>query len=232
MGGDFNTQSTDWDPGAATRPRSAKLLLELASDLGLDLGIPLVPGPTRFPFNGVDRPSVINLMFVPTREGHALRLNIDLSLRGTLDHAPLVVRVPIIPERFMVERRAMKKDSEELELFLAEVSIGLGNLQGMLMGSPDQIETVASAMGDIILAAWRHHSSEVKLCLRSKSWWDNDCSLTLQAYRSSRQPEDWKEFRRACKTAKHVFFDARIEEIATTNKLLGFGKSLDFLCCY
>ncbi|KAF9439635.1 hypothetical protein P691DRAFT_641508, partial [Macrolepiota fuliginosa MF-IS2] len=35
MGGDFNTQSTDWDPGAATRPRSAKLLLELASDLGL-----------------------------------------------------------------------------------------------------------------------------------------------------------------------------------------------------
>ncbi|KAF9441112.1 hypothetical protein P691DRAFT_766705 [Macrolepiota fuliginosa MF-IS2] len=103
MGGDFNTQSTDWDPGAATQPRSAKLLLELASDLGLELGVPLVPGPTRFPFNGVDRPSVIDLMFVPTREGHALRPNIDLSLRGTSDHALLVVRVPIIPECFMVE---------------------------------------------------------------------------------------------------------------------------------
>ncbi|KAF9439496.1 hypothetical protein P691DRAFT_635281, partial [Macrolepiota fuliginosa MF-IS2] len=86
MGGDFNTQLTDWDPGAATRPHSAKLLLELASDLGLDLGIPLVLGLTHFPFNGVDHPSVIDLMFVPTREGHALRPNIDLSLRGTSDH--------------------------------------------------------------------------------------------------------------------------------------------------
>ncbi|KAF9439947.1 hypothetical protein P691DRAFT_689235 [Macrolepiota fuliginosa MF-IS2] len=169
MGRDFNIQSTDWDPGAATQPRSAKLLLELASDLGLDLGVPLVPGPTCFPFNGVDRPSVIDLMFVPTREGHALQPNIDLSLRGTSDHAPLVVRVPIVPEHFMVERWAIKKDSKELELFLAEVSIGMGNLQGMPVGSPDQIETVASAMGDIISAAWHHHSSEVKLCLRSKS---------------------------------------------------------------
>ncbi|KAF9439982.1 hypothetical protein P691DRAFT_768490 [Macrolepiota fuliginosa MF-IS2] len=182
MGGDFNIQSTDWDPGAATQPCSAKLLLELASDLSLDLGVPLVLGPMRSPFNGVDCLSVIDLMFVPTREGHALCPNIDLSLRGTSDHAPLVVRVPIVPECFMVEQWAIKKDSEELELFLAEVSIGLGSLQGMLMGSPDQIETVASAMGDIILAVWRHHSSEVKLCLRSKSWWDDDCSLTLQAY--------------------------------------------------
>ncbi|KAF9442278.1 hypothetical protein P691DRAFT_681814 [Macrolepiota fuliginosa MF-IS2] len=128
MGGDFNTQSTNWDPGAATQPCPAKLLLELASNLSLDLGIPLVPGPTCFPFNGVDRLSVIDLMFVPAWEGHALHPNIDLSLGGTLDHAPLVVRVPIIPEHFMVERQAIKKDSEKLELFLAEVSISLGNL--------------------------------------------------------------------------------------------------------
>ena len=51
-----------------------------------------------------------------------------------------------------------------------------------------------------------------------KVWWNKDCQAKLAKYRATKQVEDWKSFRKTVKNTKQVFFDNKIQKIASRNK--------------
>ena len=55
---------------------------------------------------------------------------------------------------------------------------------------------------------------------RSKSWWNEECSCTLNEYRATRSLEKWKSFKNKVKSIKQTFFDDKIQEIVNKRQNL------------
>ena len=78
------------------------------------------------------------------------------------------------------------------------------------------LEWVVKQLGTIINQAWTKKS---KISKHSKQWWTEDCSHSLDNYRSSRSLENWKKFKKSVKDTKRSFFNNKIQEIS--NKSCG-----------
>ena len=74
---------------------------------------------THFSHSGA-RPSVIDLMFLPLSRGVGLDHTVEKNWMGPSDHAPLTVKLPIVPENIGLSRRVLPKDSANEEAFLEE----------------------------------------------------------------------------------------------------------------
>ena len=74
---------------------------------------------------------------------------------------------------------------------------------------------------------WEKHSKVINITRYSKSWWDDNCKCNLDIYRSTKNIEDWKQFKRMVKNAKHSFFNLKIQEIA--NKTKGPWKLINWV---
>jgi len=62
----------------------------------------------------------------------------------------------------------------------------------------------------------KHKKSRVSK--HSKQWWMEDCSCSLDIYRSSRSLENWKKFKKIVKDIKRSFFNDKIQEIANKSR--------------
>jgi len=51
-----------------------------------------------------------------------------------------------------------------------------------------------------------------------KAWWNEECNRDLVVYHTFRRKEDWINYKETIRIAKNVFFNNKIQEIATTNK--------------
>ena len=76
------------------------------------------------------------------------------------------------------------------------------------------METVSS----VFAKAWGNHAKESRLGKHLKGWWSEECVDALSRYRWTRDPGDWKDYRRAIRSAKRVFFEDRIHEVAFQNQ--------------
>jgi len=68
MTGDFNCHSREWDPSVPHHRTTAISLLNTAARLGLELTLPVNPGPTFLSHNVELRGSVIDLVFIKASE--------------------------------------------------------------------------------------------------------------------------------------------------------------------
>jgi len=48
----------------------------------------------------------------------------------------------------------------------------------------------------------------------SKQWWTEECSRSLNNYRTSRSLDNWKKFKKVVKITKRSFFNMKIQEVA------------------
>jgi len=61
----------------------------------------------------------------------------------------------------------------------------------------------------------------------SKQWWTDECSHSLNNYRTTRSLKNWKNFKKIVKIVKRSFFDAKIQEVA--NKSHGSWKLMNWI---
>jgi len=78
--------------------------------------------------------------------------------------------------------------------------------------------TTAQAIADVFSKAWLDNATEKRITHRSEPWWNDTCMETLLQYQDDKTPENWSTFCKATRAAKRKFFDAKIEEIAKTNR--------------
>jgi len=70
----------------------------------------------------------------------------------------------------------------------------------------------------IIDQAWTKNAKISKISKHSKQWWIEDCSCSLDNYRSSRSLENWKKFKKIVKDTKRSFFDDKIQEVVNKSR--------------
>ena len=217
MGGDFNCHSREWDPECRLHGTVAISLLETAASMGLGLSEPTNPGYTFKSANPDLRPSVIDLVFVDIAETLRRRPFRDLDRQGRSDHVPLSCTVDLEYEEIEMHRQTLKPD--KVVAFTGEIVKAIESLDlDEPLDTSEQIDDRAQALAEIFSKAWDNHSSKIHIVKQSKPWWNDDCTNTLAAYRDSKEPDDWKEFRKATKAAKRKFFDDKIEEVSESNK--------------
>ncbi|KAF5345868.1 hypothetical protein D9756_011193 [Leucocoprinus leucothites] len=215
MGGDFNCRSPEWDPSATYIPMSAITLTELVDGFNLTRSSPTSLSPTHFSSIESHDNSVINLIFCANNSTPHI---IDVNSRLPLDHAPLIMDLPIRPDYINYKKRVLLKDSNEETAFTSQVSEHLAALDCLDIHSTSCLNDISDSISHIFNESWNTNSKIVWITNWSKEWWNPHCSETLLTYRRTKDRKDWRAFRAATQAAKCSFFDACIHEIALTNK--------------
>jgi len=91
----------------------------------------------------------------------------------------------------------------------------------------DKLDRVIKQFGSIINNVWTKNAKKSRISKHSKQWWTEDCSHSLDIYRSSRSLENWKKFKKIVKDTKRSFFDDKIQEIA--NKSHGLWELMNWI---
>jgi len=202
MTGDFNCHSREWDLLVPHNRMRAISLLDIAARLGLELTLPVNPGPTFLSHNVELRGSVIDLMFIKASESLVQPCRL-LEWQGPSDHIPLASKFSLPSELEDFKKVSIAKGSDAETQFVEQLIQGIRGIR---------LET------DVFSKAWSDNATEKRITRQSEPWWNDTCSETLLQYRDDKTPENWSTFRKATRAAKHKFFDAKIEELAKTNR--------------
>ena len=206
MGRDFNVRDAEWDPSVSSHPAAGQALMDLAESV-----------PTHYLDISGHANSVIDLIFLGISCAQVTYC-VEPDLRRPLDHAPLIVDLPIAPENICVHRMVLKHDSEDKMAFLLSVSEGLSQLNFSSLDSIAGLDLLSKAISGLFADCWATYAKKNTITTRSKEWWNNECSTALETYTRTGEHLDWFSFRSATRQAKRCFFDNRIAEIASTNK--------------
>jgi hypothetical protein len=101
---------------------------------------------------------------------------------------------------------------------LKEASTSLLALAPRQVDSVQELEGVVQAISSAFSLAWANHAKESRLGKHSKGWFLEECQNALSRYRWTRDPGDWKHYRRVMRAAKREFIEERIHEVASSNQ--------------
>jgi len=141
MGGDFNCRHRSWDPRGPASNVHADRLESAASRLGLSCGMPVVVGPTHFPYNPLLKPTVINLVYIPEELLLRVHHSIHLDIRGSSDHAPLLTELPTPGFEVNRFKSYLKPDMPEYTSWMDSVRHGSGKPGGYMDTGPTGTDT-------------------------------------------------------------------------------------------
>ena len=163
--------------------------------------------PTHFPYNG-GRPSVIDLVFLwvgPTRA------TVRVSDRGPSDHCFVST---VIPFGFSLEPgpERIKPGLDEESEFLGLVADRLSSLP--IPKDDGEVSMVVSHVVDAVASAWSLVAKASRVCMRSKSWWSEDCARAKCIALKVNTRNNWIALNKATKCTKRKFFDDCIAEIS------------------
>ena len=135
--------------------------------------------------------------------------------------------IPIAEENIGSSRFSIAKNSEEKASFIKDVSYAIKNIDTTDLSDIHLLEDVTNTLASKIKNTWRVNSKQVNITKHSKSWWNEECSLVLSNYKTTRSLENWKIFKSKVKTTKQSFFNNKIQEI--TNKKQGPWKLMNWV---
>ncbi|KAJ2921827.1 hypothetical protein H1R20_g15264, partial [Candolleomyces eurysporus] len=219
MGGDFNCHSREWDQDVQHHRTTAILLVETAASLGLEYARPINYGPTYMSRANQNAKSVIDLVFISTTDTISACVRRAVEHQGRSDHIPLSATIPLRHNVPKVKGRTLELFSDEEKEFVADIVLDIGDLSGYHPTTMEEVEHMMSAIACAFSTAWKKHSTEYVVGPNSKEYWSDECTRALEEYWREMSTENHKAFRSAVKATKREFFDKRIEEVATTNKL-------------
>jgi len=169
MGGDFNIRDVEWDPSVFSHSTAGQALVDLADSLGLVCSLPELPVPTHYSDTDGHANSVIDLIFLGMSYAQILH-HIEPDLRWPLDHAPLLVNLPISLENIHFSRKILKRDSDNENNFLTSVTMGLRALNFSRLDSVDNLDLLSTAVSRVISNAWEANARNITVTTRSKEW--------------------------------------------------------------
>jgi len=156
----------------------------------LELSIPTNSVPIRYSNIASEANSVIDLMFL---QSESIKLNnhsIHPDLYLTLNHAPLIISIPIAEENINSSKLSISKNSKEEIMFVNEVTTIIKNLNTSNLMDCNKLENIVNLLMSNIKRAWGKNAKKVNITKHFKKWWNKKCSQSLDKYRISRKLED------------------------------------------
>ena len=86
---------------------------------------------------------------------------IEPDLRRPLDHALLLLGLPISPENIRFSRKVLKRDSDKENNFLSSVTMGLCTLNFSRLDSVDNLDLLSTAVSRVISNAWEANARNI-----------------------------------------------------------------------
>ncbi|KAJ3563832.1 hypothetical protein NP233_g8683 [Leucocoprinus birnbaumii] len=225
VGSDFNCHSLVWDTVVAHHQQSAQHLVDMCSDLRVSWSRLVNHRNTLVPHNPKLNGLVIDLAWTQLQPDAINLPRLEHDHRGTLDHVPISILLPIVEADICITRTVVPKGSDKEKAFLGDISLGLGLVDTPSLDSDDKIEAAAHAVAEVFSRAWQHHAKEVVITNCSKSWWDDECDAAIKRYHESWNPMDYMTFQWATRAAKCKFFNEKIKEIVSEHQCRWVLKS-------
>jgi len=170
MTGNFNIRDSDWDPNFQHNSIHTEDLLTITDSLGLELSLPLNPGPTRFTDNIQDFNSVIDLVFLPPDNRGFRQYMLHPDIHKPSDHVPLTIKVGITETNIDLSLRLISKNSEKEENFIASLINGFSNINSLTITTKEELERVVQQIADTFKSSWNNHAKLKHTTKHSKEW--------------------------------------------------------------
>jgi len=214
MTGDFNIRDSLWDLSFPFHSSISDNLIIIADSFNLALSTPTNLYLTRYSDMAGESNSTIDLMFLhyglSELDHHSIHPENCLSS----DHASLSINIPIFEEVILTSKLSIPSKSDQETAFIKEIISNFKNLDISNIGDKEKLKHIVNQLGIIIDQAWTKNTKKSRASKHSKQWWTDECSHSLNIYRSTRSLKNWKNFKKVVKNVKRDFFDAKIQEVA------------------
>jgi len=155
-------------------------------------------------------------MFLPLDREVGSYHTVREDMMDESDHAPLFATVKVTETNVTNTKLTMPKDSIEEDMFIEELAGYMSNMDVTNLNTPDAIEQVVKDLGNNVVRLWDSNAKTSKICSKSKSWWNKECTEKIQTYRTDRSPENYRAFKRVVKDSKRKFFDNTSVKLGST----------------
>ena len=140
----------------------------IADSLNLTLLTPTNPSPTRF-LDIVDKANlVINLMFLQYGSSEFNQHLICLDHHLSLDHALLIINIPIVDEIINTSKLLIAPNSEQEKAFVKDLITVFKNVEMNNIISKDNLEDIVNYIGTSIDWAWTKNAKWLRISRHSK----------------------------------------------------------------
>ena len=218
MTGDFNIRDSLWDSSFPFHSSISDDLIIVADSFNLALSNLTNPCPTRYSETAEELNSVIDLMFLHYDSAELDQHSILPESHLSSDHTPLTVIIPLSKEFVQSSKLILAPKSDQESQFIKDIISKFKDLDTTSIKDINKLERVIKHFGTIIEQAWTKNTKKSKISKHSKQWWTEDCSCSLDNYRSSRSLENWKKFKKIVKDTKRFFFDDKIQEVVNKSR--------------
>jgi len=130
------------------------------------------------------------------------------------DHASLTITILIADEIVNTSKLSIPQNSEQETTFVKKIIVIFKNLETSNITNKDNLKNTVNHFKALIKQAWTKNAKCSRITKHSKQWWTEECSRSLDNYRTTRSLENWKKFKKIVKNTKRLFFDMKIQEVA------------------
>jgi len=194
MTGDFNIGDSLWDLSFPHHSLISDDLMIIADFFNLTLSTPTNSSPTRFSDTAGESNSVINLIFLRYGSSELNQHSICPDHCLSLDHAPLIINIPIDNEFINTSKLSIAPNSKQEMAFVKNLITIFENVKMNNLANKDNLEDIINHIGTSINWAWTKNTKQSRISRHSKQWWTEECSKYLDNYRTMRSHKNWKEF--------------------------------------
>ena len=215
MMGDFNIRDSLWDLSFPFHSSISNNLIIIADLFNLSLLTPINSCPTRYSNTAGEANSVIDLMFLHYGSTKLDQYFIHPDSHLSSNHVPLSINIPINEEVVCTSKLLIPQRSKLETAFIEEIISNFKNLDTSNIADTEKLEHIVNQLRAIIDQAWTKNAKNLRISKHSKKWWMDECSHSLNDYRTSRSLDNWKNFKKVIKNTKRSFFNMKIQEVAS-----------------